>query len=287
MLQVFARIGDCPISAIPNSCIPLYRERMVGLKKIACLLACCGILLLGTVTAFAGESVIRVSQEQIALRQSQTNFEAEIEISPKNPYAGVEIGVACPKGVTMTASSGSSGNMSAGPVLAGDGLYWTSFFASDNTLSETMKITLQFSCTQSFETGDIQLHTVKVLTKNGSSVDTEEQTPAVRINVMRSGAQTTDTDSAADSTDSETEVPSTDSALSDSSGSTPAGGKTDSGSHLNSTDSVEKASNPNGDATPETGDDNSLVLWLAVAFAAGIALSGTVAAIWKKRTYEK
>ena len=33
-----------------------------------------------------------------------------------------------------------------------------------------MKITLQFFCPESFESGDIQLQTVKVLTKNGVTI---------------------------------------------------------------------------------------------------------------------
>ena len=57
-----------------------------------------------------------------------------VEIEPENVYAGVEIGLACPDSVAVTASSGSSGSMSAGPVLA-NGSYWTSFFESDNKLS--------------------------------------------------------------------------------------------------------------------------------------------------------
>lgn len=79
-----------------------------------------------SLTAFAKESAVRIAKERITLSETQTTFEAVVEIEPENAYAGVEIGLACPDSVAVTASSGSSGSMSAGPVLA-NGLYWTSF----------------------------------------------------------------------------------------------------------------------------------------------------------------
>ncbi len=166
---------------------------MICLKKIVCLLACCCLLSLGTLTAFAGETAVRVTEDRISLTQTQTEFEAVIEIEPENAYAGVEIGVACPEGVAVTASSGSIGGMSAGPVLA-RGLYWTSFFESDNDLSGTMRITLQLSCPQTLQNGEISIKNIKVMTRQGTSVVTEEAASDCKIKITRSNSDVPDTD---------------------------------------------------------------------------------------------
>ena len=132
------------------------------MKKFACLLICCCFISLGTVTAFAKESTVRVPEEQITLEETQTAFEAVIEVVPENTYAGVEIGIACPEGIEVTASSASSGNK----------------------LSGTMKITLQLSCPQDFENGKINIQQVKLLTKEGASVVTETLN-SIDIQVVR------------------------------------------------------------------------------------------------------
>ena len=163
---------------------------MICLKKIACFIACCLMASLITLTASAKESTVRILEEHIALSNAQKEFDAVIEIEPENMYAGVEIGIACPEGVAVTASSSSSGSMSAAPVLA-NGLYWTSFFESDNKLSGDMKITLQFSCSEAFENGNIVLEKVKVLTKDGAAVLAEELAPSLKLNVTRDDSDTT------------------------------------------------------------------------------------------------
>ncbi len=233
------------------------------MKKIACLFACCCILSLGTLSAFAKESAVRVPEDQIFLTQTQTNFEAVIEVEPENAYAGVEIGIACPESVTVTDSSGSSGSMSAGPVLA-RGLYWTSFFESDNKLSGTMKITLQFSCPESFESGDIQLQAVKVLTKNGVAVDTEELSSALKISITRNGSGVTDSDP----TDSE---PTT---------STPSGEDTNPDTNTSST---EGGSNTDGEDSPQTGVNSYI---LVLMFVSSCVVLGMLLLIGKKKKYD-
>lgn len=213
---------------------------------------------LGSLTTFAKESAVRVPEDQISLAQSQTNFEAVIEIEPENAYAGVELGIACPGGVTVTASSGSSGSMSAGPVLA-RGLYWTSFFESDNKLSGTMKITLQFSCPESFEGGDIQLQTVKVLTKNGVAVDTEELSPALEISITRNGSGVTDSEPTA----------------SEPTTSTP--------SDISST---EGGSSIDGEDLPQTGDNSHFSMGMVLMFISGCVALGMILLIVKKKKFD-
>lgn len=263
MLTVCTGIGDCLNTAIPNSCTVFYHERMVCLKKIACLLACCCVLSLGTLTTFAKESAVRVSEDQITLAQTQTTFEAVIEVEPENTYAGVEIAVACPEGVTVTDSSGSSGSMSAGPVLA-NGLYWTSFFESDNKLSGSMKITLQFSCPESFENGDVQLQTVKVLTKNGVAVNTEELSPSLKVNITRNASGVTDSDP----TDSESTSP-------EPTTSTPSSEDTMSTEDGSSTEEIN---------IPQTSDNSRLTTGIALLLVSGcVVLAMTIAFIKKKK----
>lgn len=229
------------------------------MKRIACLLACCCVLSLGTLTAFAKESAVRISEDQITLAQTQTTFEAVIEVEPENIYAGVEIAVACPEGVTVTDSSGSSGSMSAGPVLA-NGLYWTSFFESDNKLSDSMKITLQFSCPESFESGDIQLQTVKVLTKNGVAVDTEEITPSLKVNITRNGSGVTDSDP----TDSE-----------ETTTSTPSG---------EDTKPTENDSSTGKSDIPQTGENSRLFMCITLLLVFGcVVLAMTISFIKKEK----
>ena len=227
------------------------------MKKIACFLACCLILSLTSLTVFASEPAVRVPEAPIALTQTQTNFEAVIEIEPENAYAGVEIAVACPQGVTVTGASSSSGSMSAGPVLA-NGLYWTSFFESDNQLSGAMKMTLQFSCPESFAGGSIQLQTVKVLTKNGVGVDTEELHPALEIRITRNGSEPIDPEpTESEPVDSEpaTTAPSEDA--------------------TNPTQNTEESGSGTGGGTsPDTSDGSNLTLWVALLVAGAVGMLG-------------
>lgn len=162
---------------------------MVCLKKIACLLACCFMAACCALTVSAKESAVRVFEDQIQLTDTQTAFEAVVEVEPEQAYAGVEIGISCPENVVVVASSSSSGSMSAAPVLA-NGLYWTSFFESDNKLWGPMKITLQLSCPQTLEEGDINIEEVKVLTKEGASVVTEKLKPSLKIHIARGDSST-------------------------------------------------------------------------------------------------
>lgn len=277
-LTVFAGIGDCLNMAIPNSCIPFCCEGMVCLKKIACLLACCCLLSLGTLTAFAKDSSVYISEDQITIAKTQTAFEAVIEVEPENTYAGVEIGIACPEDVTVTASSGSSGSMSAGPVLA-NGLYWASFFESDNKLSGIMKITLQFSCDQSFENGDISIKKVKVLTKDGVSVVTEELTPSLKVNITRNGSDTagSDTTSKPSGTDTNTEPTESDSSIGKN--DIPATGNN---SHL----PTENDSSIGENDIPATGDNSHLPTGIAVLFVSGCAALGMIILFGKRRKFD-
>ena len=240
------------------------------MKRVACLLASCCILSLGSLTAFAKESAVRVPEDQITLTQSQTNFEATIEIEPEDAYAGVEIGIACPEGVTVTDSSGSSGSMSAGPVLA-RGLYWISYFESDNKLSGTMTITLQFTCPESFKSGDIQLETVKVLTKNGVAVDTEELSPALGISITRNGSGSTDSDP-------------TDSKPTDSGSTTDTPSGDDTNPDTN-TSSTENSSSIDGDI-PQTGDNTHISMGMGLMFVSGCIVLGMILLVVRKKKFD-
>ncbi len=156
------------------------------MKKIACLLTCLCITLVVTLPVAAKESTVSLPQESITLEEKATSIEMAVDITPENQYAGIEIAVSCPESVAVTASSSTSGSMSASPVLA-DGLYWTSFFESSNKLTGTMKITLQLSCPETWE-GDIVIEEVHVLTKDGAGVSTEKLKPSQTIHVSREGA---------------------------------------------------------------------------------------------------
>lgn len=241
------------------------------MKKIACLFACCCILSLGTLSAFAKESAVRVPENHIFLTQTQTNFEVVIEVEPENAYAGVEIGIACPESITVTDSSGSSGSMSADPVLA-RGLYWTSFFESDNKLSGTMKITLQFFCPEFFESGDIQLQTVKVLTKNGVAVDTEELSPALGISITRNGSGVTDSDPThSKPTGSE---PTT---------STTSGDDTYPDTNASS---IERGSSIDGEDVPQTGDNSQPSMGMVLMFGSGCVVFGIILLMVKEKKFD-
>lgn len=156
-----------------------------SLKKIPCLLALCLMLSLSTAPALAQAST-DLAQDQIPLEQTQTEFDASLTVDPGQAYAGVELGVVCPEGVTVTQASSSSGSYSAGPSAA-RGAYWVSFFQSDNSLSGAMEITLHLSCTQAFEAGDLVVQELHVLTKDGAGVNTETQTPNLTIQLARQG----------------------------------------------------------------------------------------------------
>lgn len=163
------------------------------MKKFACLLTCFCLACLISPAAFAKEAAVRIAEKSVTLTSTQTSFEITVEVEPENDYAGVEVGIACPVGVAVTASSGSAGRMSASPVLS-NGLYWTSFFESDNKLSGTMAITLRLSCQPAFMKGDIRIDNIRVLTKNGGAVVTEKQVPALKISITRAGSPTEETD---------------------------------------------------------------------------------------------
>ncbi len=250
--------------AIPDSCISFHSERMVCLKKFACLLASFCLLSLGTQTVFAKEPAVRVAEDPITLTQTQTAFEAVIEIEPGDAaYAGIEIGVACPDDVTVTACSASCGSMSAGPALA-NGLYWTSFFESDNTLSGAMKITLQVSCPQNFKSGTVDIREVKILTKDGASVNTEKLTPSVKLTVTRIGESIAGTGStgtglveSSDPTADSSEAPQIE----------------DDGTQDIPNGEDVKAPSSGGTTPPNTGEKSVWPLWIILlcASAAGLA----------------
>ena len=225
----------------------LYYERMFSLKKFACLLICCCFISLGTVTAFAKESTVRVPEEQITLEETQTAFEAVIEVVPENTYAGVEIGIAWPEGVGVTDSSASSGSMSAGPVFA-NGLYWTSFFESENKLSGSMKITLQLSCPQDFENGKINIQQVKLLTKEGASVVTETLNP-IDIQVVRYNSNNQD--------------------------------NTNQPAQTGDANTPNETPNTGSEEIPSTGDDSSF-LWIAILLASAAVVIGIITIFSKK-----
>lgn len=220
---------------------------MFSLKKFACLLICCCFISLGTVTAFAKESTVRVPEEQITLEEAQTAFEAVIEVVPEDTYAGVEIGIACPEGIEVTASSASSGSMSAGPVFA-NGLYWTSFFESENKLSGSMKITLQLSCPQDFENGEINIQQVKLLTKEGASVVTETLN-SIDIQVVRYNSNNQD--------------------------------NTNQPAQTGDANTPNETPNTGSEEIPSTGDDSSF-LWIAILLASAAVVIGIITIFSKK-----
>lgn len=200
-----------------------------------------------SLTAFAKESAVHATEDDIILSETQTAFEMAIEIEPENAYAGVEIGLDCPEGVVVTASSGSSGSMSAGPVLA-NGLYWTSFFESDNSLSGPIKITLQLSCPEAFEIGDIRIAEVKVLAKDGVSVVTERLTPSQKIRITRDGFNSAQSDTGGNSSD------------------------------------TYSSRDENGSNAPTTGDTSRLPLFVALLVSCGAILGAAFMIIKKRKT---
>ncbi|WP_040197936.1 hypothetical protein [Candidatus Soleaferrea massiliensis] len=241
------------------------------MKKIASIFVCCCMALALTLTAFAEASEVSLEKNHIALSDTQTAFEAVIEIKPQNAYAGIEIGIACPKGVAVTASSGSSGSMSAPPVLA-NGLYWTSFFESGNKLSGTMKITLQLSCPQTFEAGDLLVQEVRVLTKDGASVVTETLKPSLKVYVTRTGADA----SAGQSSGAESTV---------SAASRPSAGDdsaSDAGSSSGTDSAVKNNPNNGNQKIPATGERGGLHLGAVLLCIAGIGVMGTALVLKKK-----
>ena len=238
------------------------------MKKIACLLACCCMASFISLTAFAKESAVRIAKERITLSETQTTFEAVVEIEPENAYAGVEIGLACPDSVAVTASSGSSGSMSAGPVLA-NGLYWTSFFESDNKLSGLMKITLRFSCPKEFERGDIRIEEVKVLTKDGVSVVTEKREPSLKVHIARNGPDSTEPETAGKPAEPDnTTEPGT------------AGKPAEPDNILDTTD--KSSSSIGEEDTPATGDNGRLSICIALLLVSACGVLGMKLFQYKK-----
>lgn len=240
------------------------------------------MLSLGTLTASAKESAVRVSEDKITLAQTQTTFEAVIEVEPENAYAGVEIGVACPEGVTVTDSFSSTGGTSVGPVLA-NGLYWSGFFESDNDLSGTTKITLQLSCTESFDSGDIQLKEVKVQTKNGVSVDTEKISPALEISIKRNSSGTTGSGSTG------SEPTSSETTGSESTGSEPITDTPSSGEDTNpdtNTSSTGIDSGIGGEGAAQTGDSSFIPMGIVLMSISGCIVLGMILLIIKKKKFD-
>lgn len=203
-----------------------------------------------TVTAFAESSAVSVSEKEIFLAEGQTSFEAVIEIAPENAYAGVEIGVECSEGLVVSASSASFGSMSAGPTFA-RGLYWTTFFESDNKLAGTMEITLKIDCPQNFDQGCVTVKEVTVLTKDGYGVAKETLSPDLKIHVSGEGTQGSENTGSTDNTENE--------GVSDNTGNTDNSGisseNTENTGAGGNADPSEDSGNNGGDS--QSGDNNN------------------------------
>lgn len=222
-------------------------------------------------TASAKEPAVRLTEDNITLLKTQTTFEASIEIAPQDAYAGVEIGVACPKGVSVTGASASLGSMTASPVLS-NGLYWTSFFEAANKLSGTMKITLRLSCPQGFEEGVLTLEQVKVYTKEGAAVATEKLTPSLKTRVRRLGSGSAGTDDPGGQS-------------SGTQGTNPPNGGQTSGTGGTEGGSDEDASSGAGAPSATADNSGSLIFWLSLSFAAAAGVTGAALLLKKKKGF--
>lgn len=135
-----------------------------------------------------------------------------------------------------------------------------------------MKITLQFFCPESFESGDIQLQTVKVLTKNGVAVDTEELSPALGISITRNGSGVTDSDPThSKPTGSE---PTT---------STTSGDDTYPDTNASS---IERGSSIDGEDVPQTGDNSQPSMGMVLMFGSGCVVFGIILLMVKEKKFD-
>lgn len=213
-----------------------------------------------SVTAFASQSSVSSDKSSVSLAKEQTEFQAVISVTPDSDYAGVEIAVKCPDNVTLKSSDGSSGSMSASPTLA-NSCYWTSFFESDNVLSGTLDMTLNFSCTEDFDVGEVVLDQVKVYTKNGAGVDTELLSPSLCINVSRTNGGSESVTSSEGSTPSKPDESSSDATddpeSSSADSSTSSSGISSSASDGSSSSASGNSGSGSGAASGKTGTSTS------------------------------
>lgn len=238
------------------------------LKRIASLTVCCLMVCLMTITAFAENSSVSVSDDVISIEEGKTSLETVIEVKTENPYAGVEIGIECPESMVVSEASGSCGSMSAGPVLA-RGLYWVTFFESDNKLNEPMDITLKVNCDESFTEGDITVKEVNVLTKEGYGVTKETLYPDLKIHVTKENVKNTsetgnteNTDSTSNSTENTDVTDSTKETSNSDETEIPSSSNTDgTQGSSNTTDSSDKNDVPN------TGEDTPIFTLLLLSAA--------------------
>lgn len=138
------------------------------------------IIAISVVSAFATETGIYVDNRVVKLSSADESFKIEIDVKSTEKFAGVELGVECSDNISLEKSSSSAGSMSASPVKS-KGLYWTSFFESDNIMPENVTITLEFKCFPNTDLANVVIKEANILTKDGVGVLTQKLTPNIKI----------------------------------------------------------------------------------------------------------
>lgn len=150
------------------------------MKKIICAVIAIFVLGISCSTAFAAQSGITARETVIKIDKNDESFEIELDINTSSGYAGLELGVSCDEGVEMIASECSAGNMSVGPTF-GQGKYWVCFFDGENSMPESVTVTLTMSCPKGTKAASAYIDELTVITRKGFSTSTEKLNPDIKV----------------------------------------------------------------------------------------------------------
>ena len=92
----------------------------------------------------------------------------------------MELGVSCDEGVKMIASECNAGNMSVGPTF-GQGKYWVCFFDGENSMPESVTVTLTMSCPKGTKSASAYIDELTIITREGLSTSTEKLNPDIKV----------------------------------------------------------------------------------------------------------
>lgn len=150
------------------------------MKKIICVVIVVFALGISCITAFAAQSEITARETVIKIDKNDESFEIELDINTSSSYAGMELGVSCDEGVKMIASECNAGNMSVGPTF-GQGKYWVCFFDGENSMPESVTVTLTMSCPKGTKSASAYIDELTIITREGLSTSTEKLNPDIKV----------------------------------------------------------------------------------------------------------
>jgi hypothetical protein len=145
------------------------------------------VLALFACFAAVGVSAATVdSVSEVTLQKNQTDFEIIFTVNHSSAYAGTEFALQCADGVTVQSVRYSKSISTAGPVVARS-FTWFSYYSGQNDYAGTVTVTVSFHY-EGAENTYVVLDHISVYTRNGTKIDTDEQTLRKTVLIQREGA---------------------------------------------------------------------------------------------------